>query len=213
MEFSLQSHRVYILAAIALLLLVCAAWYSWRYHRKTRHQRYVKSVIESLGLRVIHDVVLPDGLDGLVFIDYLLLVPGGAIVLDVENSKGHLFGGKSIDQWSQVINNHTYKFPNPLYANQTKCQAVMWNVSNLCEQNQDEDANWQTSEWNTHGWVVFSNAGDFPKGIPSQVSMIDTLADNLEPLIRDADKTPESIRKIWHRLHDLSVTTRAELTP
>lgn len=209
MEFTFQTHRVYILAIIALLLLVGVGWNSWRYFQKTRHQRHVKSIIESLGLTFIRDAVLPDGLDGLVFIDYLLLVPGGAIVLDVENSEGHLFGGESVDQWTQVVKNHTYKFHNPLYANQTKCQAVMWNVENFQEQHQDGGKN---TDWQTQGWVVFSNAGNFPKGIPNQVSMIDTLADKIIPLTQQTGDISPYTRELWNQLHDLSVTTRAELS-
>lgn len=207
MAFTLEENRIYILAAVALILLAGTGWYIYRHMRKTRHQRHLQSVIASLGLPYIRDAVLPDGVDSLAFIDYLIQLPDGVIVLDVENSKGHLFGGKSVDQWSQVLNNRTYKFNNPLYANQSKCQAVIWNVANIRKQDQDD-----TSDWHTHGWVVFSNAGNFPKGIPDRVSMIDDLKENLAPLMNSELNISESIRKTWDALHNVSVNTRTELT-
>lgn len=204
MALTIQEYRIYILAAVAVILLAAVSWYGWRRMQKGRHQRHVESVVRSLGLPTIRDAVFPDGLDGLAFIDYLLLVPGGVIVLDVENSEGHLFGGESVDQWSQVINNRTYKFHNPLYANQTKCQAVKWNVENMAQQEQDV-------HWQTYGWVVFSNAGNFPKGIPGHVSMVDDLADKLAPLINGSETLKPGTRRIWDALHNLSVNTRVEL--
>lgn len=219
MELSLQEYRIYILAAVALILLISTAWYAWRWYQKNRHHRHVHAVIAALGVPTIRDVVLPDGLDGLVFIDYLLLAPGGIVVLDIHYVKGYVFGGASVDQWSQVHNRRTYKFSNPLYAIEGKCQAVAWNVENFRKQLRDESA-----QWHTYGWVVFSNDGSFPKGIPPQVSMIDDLAGRLAPLLASApaDSEPaggDSARtagaplnhNIWDALHNLSINTRAEL--
>ena len=204
---SIEAYRVYILAIVAVLLILAISWYSWRQFQKTRHQQHLHNVIGGLGLEHIRDVVLPDGLDGLVFIDYLLLTPKGVVVIDLMHSDGHLFGGTSIDQWSQVINNRTYKFPNPLYANETKCQAVMWNVEKIRKQQQSQP----DDDWHTHGWVVFSNAGNFPKGIPDRVCMIDDLADMLTPLMQPSAAINKSTRRIWDHLHNLSVTSRAGL--
>lgn len=208
MDFSSEQYRVYVFLVIALLLLAGVGWHIWCHWKKNRHQRHVEAVIKSLGLPTLRNVVLPDGLDGLAFIDYLLLVPNGAVVLDVQFLDGNLFGGETVDQWSQVVNHRSYKFSNPLYANQGKCQAVMWNVENLRKQLSDSD---RELPWETHGWVCFSNAGNFPKGIPEQVSMIDNLASNLAPFMNNADTISAPARKIWDELHNLSVSTRAEL--
>ena len=161
-------------------------------------------MVESLGVKYLHDVVLPDGVDGLIFIDYLLLVPTGFVVLKTEYSEGILFGGETVDQWSQVINNKTYKFNNPLYDNQTACQAVLWNLQhNIGEASASDNPSWQVD-----GWVVFSNAGNFPKGIPAKVSMIDDLKTNLAALTENND-IDETLLKAWDALHNLSISTRA----
>lgn len=200
----------YIFEAIVALGFLAIVFYFWKQARKSKHQRHTRKVVESLGVKYLHDVVLPDGVDGLVFIDYLLLVPTGFVVLDTQYSSGHLFGGETVDQWSQVINNRTYKFNNPLYANQTACQAVQWNLQhNIESANPSADRQWQV-----HGWVAFSNAGNFPKGIPAQVSMIDELKTNLAPLLTDNNyenkEIDEKLQQAWDLLHSLSISTQAE---
>lgn len=196
----------YVFEAIAVLVLLGAIFFIWKQVNKGQHQRHVQKVIDSLGVKYLHNLVLPDGIDGLVFIDYLLLSPVGFIVLDVDHVEGHLFGGETVDQWSQVVNNKTYKFSNPLYSNQQKCQAVTWNIEQLA----GIDEKNEKSEWQTHGWVAFTNAGDFPKGIPKQVSMIDDLKENLGDLISVEHPVSEALTKAWEALHNLSIDTRAE---
>ncbi|HEC18175.1 MAG TPA: NERD domain-containing protein [Gammaproteobacteria bacterium] len=192
----------YVLEAISLLALLAVIFYFWKQTRKTRHQRQLRKAVESLGVKYLHDLVLPDGVEGLVFIDYLLLVSGGLVVLDTQHVEGHIFAGESMDQWSQVTNNKTYRFPNPLYANQSACQAVLWNLQHSI----DTDFN---PDWSITGWVVFSSAGDFPKGIPPQVSGIDKLKTNLTPLITPQATADDQLEQAWDALHTLSINTKA----
>lgn len=200
----------YVFEAITAFGLIAVVFFFWRQSQKSKQQRHTRKVIESLGVKYLHDIVLPDGVDGLIFIDYLLLVPTGFVVLNTEYSEGHIFGGETVDQWSQVINNKTYKFNNPLYANQTACQALLWNL----QHNIEEADSSNNPQWQVRGWVAFSNAGNFPKGIPAQVSMIDELKTNLAPLINDnpdADNNiDENLQNAWNALHNLSISTQAE---
>ncbi|NOX92921.1 MAG: NERD domain-containing protein [Gammaproteobacteria bacterium] len=205
MEFVSIEVVFYVLEAITALGLIAVIFFFWKQSRKNKHQRHTRKVVESLGVKYLHNMVLPDGIDGLVFIDYLLLVPDGFVVLDIQHSEGHLFGGETIDQWSQVINNKTWKFDNPLYVNQSACQAVLWNLQHTIKAG-DSSAN---THWQVQGWVTFSNAGNFPKGIPAQVSMIDELKNNLAPLINN-NSIDENLQKARDALHNLSITTRAE---
>lgn len=193
----------YIFEAIAVLSFFGIIFFIWKQMNKGKHQRHAQKIIQSLGVKHLHNLVLPDGIDGLVFIDYLLLSPSGFIVLDVDHIEGHLFGGETVDQWSQVINNKTYKFNNPLYANQRKCQAVIWNIEQQAGIDNKPDCQ-------IHGWVTFTNAGNFPKGIPEQVCMIDELKQSLNDLTRADQPINETLNTAWEALHNLSIDTRAE---
>lgn len=192
----------YIFEALALLTLLGIIFFIWKQAKKGEHQRHAKKVIESLGVKYLHNLVFPDGVDGLAFIDYLLLSPNGFVVLDLEHIEGHLFGGETVDQWSQVLNGKTYKFSNPLYSNQHKCQAIGWNI-------EQQTALDEKADWRIDGWVAFTNAGNFPKGIPDQVSMIDELKENLGKLIAPEQPVSEGLSHAWDALHNLSISTRA----
>lgn len=199
----MEQTNVYIYVGIVAIVVVGFGIFLCRQFTKNKHQRHIEKTLESLQLKYIKDIVLPDGVDGLAFIDYLLLIPNGVVVLDIHYNKGHLFGGESIDLWSQVVNQRTYKFANPLYANQHKCQAVSWNVKPLIKNNEN---------WTAFGRIVFSNAGNFPKGIPEHVSMIDDLHSDLEKLTDMTQPVSDSARDLWDKLHDLSRSTKTHNT-
>ncbi len=196
----------YAVEGLVALSFIGAIIYVWKQTRKNKHQRHAHKVVDSLGVKYLCDIVLPDGIEGLVFIDYLLLVPGGFVAIDTQHSEGHLFGGETIDQWSQVINNKTYKFNNPLYAIQSARQAVLWNL----QHNADLESLSPNTPWQVQGWVTFSNTGNFPKGIPTQVSMIDELKTNLAPVLSDKNTSDENLHNAWRILQNISSTTQKE---
>ncbi len=203
MEFLDTEAGFFSMVALGIIFFVATVWYFWRQLQKSRHERQIHRMLESLGVKYLHDIILPDGIEGYTYIDYLLLTPNGIVVLDINFSEGHIFGGESVDQWTQVVNNKTYKFNNPLYNNQIKCQAVQWNINN----NISEDAR-TNNNVETFGWIAFSSAGNFPKGIPDQVSMISDLKNDFEEKFNLSADTRELTRKIWDQLHDLSIATR-----
>ncbi len=195
MEFVSENQGLLGFLAVTVLVLAGAGWYFYRQRQATRHERHVENVIKSLGVATLRNVVLPDGVDGLSFIDYLLLTPKGIVVLTIKHREGLLFGGTAVDQWTQVINRKTAKFDNPLYAQPHHRQAVEWNSKDIA----------------THGWVVFSNAGQFQKGMPDGCCMIDDLSARVAPLLVSGNEIPPTLRDAWAQLQDLSATHRAQL--
>ena len=195
MSFITQNPGLVGVTLAVLLALIFAFRYFRRRHRSTRHDRHIAKVIDSLDVPSLHKVVLPDGVDGLAFIDYLLLTPKGIVVLTLEHREGLLFGGSTVDQWTQVINGRTQKFANPLYTHPHHRQAVEWHTEDIT----------------THGWVVFSNAGQFQKGIPDGCCMIDDLPAKIAPLLDSAAEIPKPLREAWAHLQDLSISSQAEL--
>ena len=206
MDFFSTPAGLFSLAIIPSILVSVGGWYYWRHLDKSWNQRQVSQVLESIGVSYIQDIILPDGIEGYTYIDYLLLTPKGIVVLDINLSQGHLFGGESVDEWTQIVNKKTYKFRNPLYDNQTKCQAVRWNISNNISENTDTSENLET-----HGWIAFSSAGNFPKGIPDNISMIKDLNDDLEKKFNLSANSSGSSQDILDELFALSTTTREEV--
>ncbi len=92
--------------------------------RRWREERQFRSAMKRLGARVMRNVRLPDGMGGETVIDYLLLTTEAIRVVGVLRFPGLIFGGKRIDQWTQLINKRSYKFPNPDHYLQQQISAV-----------------------------------------------------------------------------------------
>lgn len=146
-----------------VLLGVLALWVGLPVWRRRRREAGERRVIERLAAAHVRDAVLPNGIDGMTQVDYLLLTPSGIVVADVKRYQGYLFGGEHIELWTQVIDNRSYKFPNPLFKNDMDVMAVRERVPGTP----------------VSGRLIFLGEGSFPKGRPERVSMLDTLAEDL----------------------------------
>ena len=69
--------------------------------------------VKRLGARMLRDIDLPDGMGGEIRIDFVVLSTDAILVISVKRYDGMIFGGAQTDEWTQTINNHSYKFPNP----------------------------------------------------------------------------------------------------
>jgi hypothetical protein len=66
-----------------------------------------------LGARMLRDINLPDGLGSEISIDFVVLSTDAILIIGVKRYDGMIFGGTQTDEWTQTINNRSYKFPNP----------------------------------------------------------------------------------------------------
>ena len=169
--------------AVVALLIVVWAWgrrHDWLLRLEGARTR---RTLRRLGREYMEDVVIPDGLDISVTVDFLVLVPGGILVVDLKDYPGVLFAGERIDEWTQTVGRRSFKFPNPIAPNQFKVQAV-------------SD---QVPEVPVHGRVVFTRRGRFATALPWSVSTVDSLAEDVADL-REGDEVPGSYYSAWLRL-------------
>lgn len=97
-----------ILAAlVALAYLLHTPLRSWQEQRQIRH------AVRRIGARVMRDVNLPDGIGGVINIDYLVLSSDAILVIGVKRYDGMIFGSANTDEWTQTVNSRSYRFPNP----------------------------------------------------------------------------------------------------
>jgi len=176
--FAVNQSMVYIVIAVAVVAVVLAVIASIIL-RRTKHQRAIKKLINDLSRDCLRNIFLPDGIDGEVWVDGLLLTDGGLIVLDIRDYTGNLFGGTVINEWTQLIGGRSHKFSNPLMEMTTRVQAVQSLV-----------------EVPVIGCVVFTCRGRFPKNIPEGASMIDETFDQHSHFLRPALPEP-SLEKAW----------------
>jgi len=172
------------LSAIASGIVALILFFIWlRYRSKHRYERQLRKQVKKLAVDFKRDVYLPDGLGESVFIEYLVLSHYGILVLNVQNYPGILFGGDNVDLWTQVDNHKSYKFDNPLPYNEI-CITAVKQLAPGCQIN---------------GQVVFTHAGEFPKGKPDGVSLTSELSQYVESL-EHLNVIPDSLQTAWESI-------------
>jgi hypothetical protein len=161
-----------------LLLIAVLIVLAWRRH--ARHNQLAR-LLRSLGGMYVRDLIIPDGVGGTIQTDYLVLLRGGVLVLDVKNYRGALFGAENAPLWSQMVRARSFKFTNPLPENFLRVQSLKLLLPNVP----------------VTGRVVFTREGHFPRDMPAGVSMLDTLVEDL-----GAFAGPASLQylEVWKRL-------------
>ena len=144
--------------------------------------------IKNIGLESLHNVTIPDGMDGSIFIEYLILTPRKILLLGVKKYRGLIFAADEIDLWTQVIGKKSYKFSNPLRQLENDAIALNSKIENS----------------KIEVKVLFINGSDFPKGKPDNVvSMMD--AKELSKSYAAGD-VPEALDADWKQLLELAVS-------
>lgn len=174
---------VLAIAAVVLVTLMIALPVMLRLYRRDAEQRRVAKLIKNLNTSYLREVAFPDGMDGYLFIDYLVLTPAGILVIDLQDYSGFIFGAANIDQWTQMVRRRGFKFENPLHRNAWRVQVIQTLASDAT----------------VMGRVVFSSTSQFPKGIPEGVSHVSTLTTDIAPLFGNKSVS-ESLRKAWDEL-------------
>jgi len=176
-----SSWRLFTIVAIVMLLLLI--YLVSRRRKKTLKVRLLDKALQQLRSDEVRSIVIPDGIGGILEVERLILMEQGLLVLETYPVAGHLFGAEQIDQWTQIIDGRSYKFPNPLrhvHNSMHALQMLAPKVPIFCR-------------------VVFTGEGDFPKGKPAEVSVIATLESDLQAII-DAPKMSELSQKAWQRI-------------
>ena len=127
------------------------------------HERRLAKAIRLLGLKSIRNVILPDGVGGSAFIDYLVLQTERILVVMLKRYRGTIFCADNIDQWTQLVGQRSFKFPNPLRQNEVDVQSVR-NIAKNAD---------------IEGVILFHGQCDFPKGKPEQVLMVPEVIENM----------------------------------
>lgn len=167
----------------ATIIIVIAAILFARYLFKTADSRKIKRVIKKYSNAYERDVIFPDGIGGYFFIDYLILLPCRILALNLHKGEGYVFGGENIELWTQVENNKSTKFKNPL-------EYVELFVKHAADQLKFDGVTAR---------VLFDNRSEFPKGVPEGVLQ---LANFKESMAAWAGEKPvaEAANKAWDKL-------------
>ena len=176
---------------VAAMAIVIAVILFVRYVYRTADSRKIERIIRKCSVAFERDVVFSNGIGGYFFIDYLILLQGGILALNYSRVEGYVFGGENIALWTQVENNKSTKFKNPLEdlrlfvkhaADQVKFDGIM-------------------------ARVLFSSRSEFPKGVPEGVLQLANFKESLTACA-GAALAAEAANRAWEELSALLAESR-----
>jgi len=193
MIFNNTDLQTYLIPFAVVVVVITIVFFITLRVRKNADIRGISQTIASIGMASIDNISILDEIDGYVTIDYCILTPKGILAILMQNYEGNLFGGDSIDSWTQIYQRKSYQFDNPLRHRQKCLLAMQEYIPGVPIVAQ----------------VVFNNVGVFPKGKPSHVSMLNDLKNDLGEFL-EGEEPADNIKTSWRKLEALKWSTSAE---
>ena len=174
--------------AYALPLLLVVLLLIWLVVRGRRERgRTLAKVLDAIAFARIEHMVIPDGDEGEIQIDHLVLTAQGLLIIDVKDVIGAVFGSDKMQEWTVIAKDRRFTFANPQPALYDRIAAVREIVRQVP----------------VAGRIVFLDGASFTKGVPGLVSTLDELMDEFGEEDKAAAKVKiEAFLPHWELIHD-----------
>lgn len=157
----------WILPLVVVLLLI--VWYLLRLRAGGSR---LKKILADIGHDRIENLLIPNGDEGEIQIDHLILTSQGLLIIDIKDAVGTVFGSDKMQEWAVISEDRRYTFPNPQAALYDRIAAVRQIVRQVP----------------VEGRILFLDGAEFTKGVPNMVSDLDTLAQEFGEPNKDTAK-------------------------
>lgn len=145
----------WLIAGGAILVLLIA----WLIYRRRMSGDRLQRVLDDICYDRVDGILLPNGDEGEIQIDHLLLTSRGLLIVDIKDVSGTVFGSDKMEQWTVISNKHRFTFSNPQPALYDRIAAVRHIVRQVP----------------VEGRLVFLDGAEFTKGVPQYVAGLDEL--------------------------------------
>ena len=181
----------FVLATALILGLVLrpASLAAWQVAKRAIAHKRLTRLLNSAGVEVLHDVILPSACDGLTRIDHIVLMAGGVVCVQTNSQSGTIFGAPDDPQWSWIDGTRRRPFLNPVIQNEGHVKALRKAVPGLP----------------VVSVVVFSSSARFADEKPAHVVSIDDLPAWLEK-VRFDESAIDDWDTTWLRLKASALT-------
>lgn len=152
--------------------------------RKRRAAGRIEAIIDSIAYEVLRNVLIPNGMDGQITLQYLLLTERGLLVLDVIERPGAIFGGDQMVEWTSIGKKTRYTFRNPQHVLYDRIAAVKLLAGSIP----------------VDGRVVFTLRSEFPKGKSTYVMRVDELIGEFNTVDRKHVNVVSAFADVWSRI-------------
>lgn len=170
---------LWLFIAVALLTSLLLLFFVRKKLGVVLKQRQIRRAVKRLGPKVHQSLMVPDGIDGVVAADYVVLTHKGILLITLNWFDGNIFGGKDTDQWTQVLRGGSHRFTNPLHEIHLLCATVKSLVPAIP----------------VSGIVLFAGDCTFPKDKPEGACLLSDL-----PKQRRKQVVPSSYELTWDLL-------------
>ena len=167
---------IVVFAAWINRIILFRAWKSWRTDR----------LLNNLGLEQICNLPCPDGLDGEFVLERLVKLPDEIVLIVFKRYPGNIYCAEKISQWTQVLEQKSYKFENPLFELENQMAALAGLIPGIP----------------IRGYLFFDHSAFFPKGHPDAVLFPGNIPDKFSQY-HDI-KVEDDITAAWKVLAQMS---------
>jgi len=166
-------------AAVVVLLL------GWYLYRRNQGGSRLKRVLGEISHDRIDGLLIPNGDDGEIQIDHLLLTSQGLLIVDINK----------MQEWTVISDERRYTFSNPQAALYDRIAAVRHIVRQVP----------------VAGRILFLDGAEFTKGVPSLVSDLDQLLDEFGEADKSAAKFKiEAFKPHWDLIRKAALGTQVD---
>jgi hypothetical protein len=184
-----ETHLLLLIVAVLLLLLLLFV-----YRRRRTDDRSLSRIFSAIAFERIDGLVLPNGDDGEIQIDHLLLTAYGLLIIDVKDVIGTVFGSDKMQDWTVISDSRRFTFANPQPALYDRIAAVRAIVRQVP----------------VTGRILFLDGAAFTKGVPGLVCKLDDLLQEFVERDRTSAKMKvEAFKPHWERIRGNAVSSEA----
>ncbi len=184
-----QSQWLIPLAGVVLLLLV------WLIYRRRNRGDRMRQVLDEISHDRINGLLIPNGDEGEIQIDHLLLTSQGLLILDIKDATGAVFGSDKMQDWTVIGEGRRYTFPNPQAALYDRIAAVRHIVRQVP----------------VAGRILFPDSATFTKGVPDLVADLDALLGEFGESDKAAAKVKiEAFKPHWDLIRKAALGTQVD---
>jgi hypothetical protein len=180
--FSREFSGIYMLPLVLIALLL-VAWLMVR--RRNVRARSLSDVLKVIAFERIDGLIVPNGDEGEIQIDYLLLTAQGILIVHVKDVIGRVFGSDKMQDWTVISDDRRFTFGNPQHALYDRIAAVRQIVRQVP----------------VSGRILFLDGAEFTKGVPGMVSTLEELLGEFGEVDKTSAKVKvEAFRPHWEHL-------------
>jgi hypothetical protein len=180
-------------AALTLLAIATILAINWRKMRARWQEWHTHRGLNKIGIKQIKNAICVDGLDGEFAIDRLIMLHDVILVTAFKPYSGNIYCAESIPEWTQLLDQKSYKFKNPLFELGNQVTAIQNYLPGVP----------------IRGVLIFDYSANFPKGHPEHVMRLDNIPNSF--LHANCPEPRPEVLKGWDAL--LKLPLRREQEP